>query len=120
MSIWHQKQAAPKNLLPRGRTDRPRGTQSPRCPALLSSVQIPPHRGQKTRAGDCDTAERDAAANDWDGGTERVSGAYGRRREAWREVDDDKRKRAATRSTILGGAVLCFLAAVPVAITCNL
>ncbi|RCV24905.1 hypothetical protein SETIT_5G123700v2 [Setaria italica] len=74
------------------------------CPALLSSVQIPPHRGQKTRAGDCDTAERDAAANDWDGGTERVSGAYGRRREAWREVDDDKRKRAATRSTILGGA----------------
>ncbi|KAF8704817.1 hypothetical protein HU200_031055 [Digitaria exilis] len=59
--------------------------------------------------GDCDTAERDAAAaNDWeDEGGERVSGAYGGgnagRGVAWREVDDDKRRRATTRSTILGG-----------------
>jgi hypothetical protein len=86
--------------------------QWPRCPALLPpslhSIQIPPNRGKKNsrRSRHRETQRR----REWSGvgGIAWAARTGGSVRDVVRcgnrEVDDDKRKRAATRSTILGGA----------------
>lgn len=115
-NVWqlHQNQAAFQNalVLP---TD-PAAAAIHRCHALwLHPASNPPFKFRsqrpkprlKKKTGDGDTAKHDAAANDWEweGSRERRVRSVRHATRGGRQMnDDDKGKRAATRSTILGGA----------------